>query len=224
MKILIIEDDKIIARNLEKLLTKQGYLVDKVYTGIEGLNKSKINDYDLIILDWMLPDINGDEVCDKIRKSGNAIPIIFLTAKDQIEDKIEGLDIGADDYISKPFIIKELLARVRVLLRRNYNKSLQNEIKVKDISIDTSKCEVICNGEVLELSPKLYSLLQYLAYKLDSVVSREELLEHLWDENADLFSNVLDVHIKNLRKELSKVGHKELIKTIKTKGYMLCSE
>lgn len=224
MKLLLVEDDKILGENLQELLEAEGYVVDRVITGQEGSNKAIVNEYDAIILDWMLGDIDGDEVCKNIRNKEIKTPIIFLTAKDQIEDKINGLDIGADDYMVKPFEIEELLARLRTLIRRNYNKTLQTVISIGQLSIDTSKSEVSIKNQTVDLSPKAYALLEYLALNKEAVVSRADIIEHLWDDNVDLFSNVIDVHIKNIRKAFKKFNADFQIKTVKGKGYMLCKK
>ncbi|MCA9375057.1 response regulator transcription factor [Candidatus Dojkabacteria bacterium] len=224
MKILVIEDDPVIAGNLKILLADHGYLVDLTDTGSKGIENAVVNDYDAILLDWMLPDMEGNEVCKEIRARDIKSPVIFLTAKNQVEDKVTGLDVGADDYVTKPFVIEELLARIRVQIRRNYKSDLTSEIRVGAIMIDTAKCEIFVNDNLLELPPKLYSLLEFMAVKKDTVVSRQDIIEHLWDENADVMSNVVDVHIKNLRRRLSSGGLKHVIKTVKGRGYMLCSD
>lgn len=224
MKIIVIEDDLVISSNLKILLEDKGYLVSTFDKGESGLEAIRVNEYDVIILDWMLPDLNGDQVCEKIRDMGIKTPIIFLTAKNQIDDKVQGLDLGADDYITKPFITEELLARIRSVIRRKYNSNLKSIIELGRLKIDSAKCEVSVDNTTINFSPKLYNIIEYLAANLDSVVSRADIIEHLWDENTDIFSNVVDVHIKNIRKELAVYDLEKVIQTIKGKGYMLCSK
>lgn len=224
MKILLVEDDLALAKNLCELLINSGYVVDKTDLGRQAVTKAIVNEYDCILLDWMLPDINGDKVCREIREKGVKSPIIFLTAKDQLEDKLVGLDIGADDYITKPFAIEELLARIRVLVRRNYNEVLNTVIKIGDLSINTANSDVTIGADTVMLAPKTYSILEFLAVNKDKVVSREDIIEHIWDENEDLFSNVVDVHIKNIRKLYRDKTVNFEIKTVKGKGYVLCQK
>lgn len=223
MKLLLVEDDAILAENLQILLKEKGYLVDHVISGEAAIDQVFESEYDVILLDWMLPDREGDEVCKILREHDVKTPIIFLTAKNQIEDKVRGLDLGADDYITKPFVIDELLARIRTQVRRNYNNSLQTVMKIGNVSIDTASCEVRCGEKRIELSPKLYALLEYLATNHDKVVTRLDMIDHLWEGDTELSSNVIDAHIKNLRKELSAFDLKAEIRTLKGRGYMLCA-
>jgi len=222
MKILLIDDDQVLGNNLQVLLQDKGYVVDYAKSAEEGIDLVFNTEHDIILLDWMLPDKTGDEVCKILRGADIKTPIIFLTAKSQIEDKVRGLDFGADDYVTKPFVIEELLARIRTHIRRNYNKTLQTTISVGDLCINTDSCEVRVGDRVIALSPKLYAILEFLATNKQSVVSRGRMIEHLWDGEEELMSNIVDAHIKNLRKELSALMKKAEIRTIKGKGYMLC--
>lgn len=219
MRILLIEDDKEIGENVRALLQDRGYDVDWDILGELGLEDAENNTYEVIILDWMLPDMNGDLVCQKIREKEILTPIIFLTAKVQIEDKVTGFNSGADDYLTKPFLFDELLVRIQALIRRSYGKELTPAIGFGGFELRTDLYQLSKNGKVIPLTPKLYNILEFLALNMDKVVLREDLFNHVWDENADILSNVVDVHIKSLRKLLGK----KRIKTVKGKGYMLCS-
>lgn len=219
MRILLIEDDKEIGQNVRALLQDKGFDVDWDILGELGLEDAENNTYEVIILDWMLPDMDGDLVCKTIREKEISTPIIFLTAKVQIEDKVTGFNSGADDYLTKPFLFDELLVRIQALRRRSYGKELSSSIKFADFELKTDTYQLYKGEKVISLTPKLYNILEFLALNMDKVVLREDLFNHVWDENADILSNVVDVHIKSLRKVLGK----KRIKTIKGKGYMLCS-
>lgn len=221
MRILVVEDDKRIADNLEKILKSRSFAVDTAYNGNIGLEKALDECYDLLILDWMLPDIEGIDIAKKLREEKINTPILILTAKSQLEDKIEGLNIGADDYLTKPFEMGELLARISAILRRKGTASGLPEIKIGDLVINTNTCAVWRGEKRIELSPKEYALLEYLAKFNGKVVERIELLTHVWDENADLFSNTVDVHIRYLRKKIDRGFKKKLIRTVKGKGYAI---
>lgn len=221
MRILIIEDDRRTAENISKILRHESYAVDCAYSGNDGLDKACSENYDLIILDRRLPDIEGIEVCRTLRKDKNNTPVLILTAKGQLEDKIEGLNTGADDYLTKPFEMTELLARIKALVRRNYPMESLPVIEIGDLKLDTSTCRVWRNGKEIILSPKEYALLEYLARFKGKALDRMDILSHVWDENADMFSNTVDVHIRYLRKKIDGDYSKKLIQTIKGKGYGL---
>lgn len=222
MRILLVEDDIVISENISKFLRKNGMAIDVVATLDSAYIKSLDENYDLIILDRMLPDGDGVDLIEKIRNDGVISPILILTAKSLNTDVIEGLEHGADDYLSKPFDMHILLARVRALLRRK-TKSIQDPLyRIGKLEIDTNKLEVKKAGRIIRLTPKEFSLLEYLARNLNHAVDREAILSNVWDENADQFSNTVDVHIRYLRKKVGLVSGVEIIKTIKGKGYMLC--
>ena len=177
----------------------------------------------MFVFDWKLPDGTGIELCKFVRASKMQTPVLILTAKSQIEDKVEGLDAGADDYLTKPFEQEELLARIRALLRRKEHDIISPKIIVDDLELNINSMSVKRNGMAIQLTAKEFALLEYLARNIDKVLTREEIQTHVWDENADTFNNTIEVHIRYLRLKIDE-GHKhKLIKTIKNKGYMLCS-
>lgn len=224
MRVLIVEDEQRIADNIKTVLAKQAFVSEIVASGDEAWRLIQSEEYDLIILDWMLPGMNGVEVCRRVRESGIQVPILMLTARSQLDDKIKGLDTGADDYLTKPFAMEELLARVRVLTRRTSAGDAMPVIKIADLSIDTNRQAVTRAGREIDLAPREYALLEYLARHKDHALDRLTILEHVWDENTDQFSNTVDVHIRYLRKKIDDGYAKRLIKTVKGKGYMLCAE
>jgi two-component system copper resistance phosphate regulon response regulator CusR len=221
MRVLVVEDEVRIARFVAKGLREQAYAVDVSADGDDAIYKASINDYDAIILDVMIPGRDGFEVCSELRAAGSTVPIIMLTARDGIQDRIAGLDSGADDYLTKPFAVAELLARLRALLRRGHVVHPET-IRIADLSIDTRGRRVVRGGKDLPLTTKEYALLEYLAREHGRVVNRSELAEHVWDEHFDPASNLIDVHINRLR---SKVDHgfAPLIHTRRGAGYMLAS-
>ncbi len=220
MKILIIEDEKRIISFIKKGLGYEGYVVEEAYDGKSGLNKGKDNSVDLIILDLMLPKMDGIEVCRSLREEGIKTPIIMLTAKDSIDDKVKGLDVGADDYLVKPFAFKELLARVRSLLRRGKTEK-PILLKVGDLELNPSSREVSREGKYILLSKKEYSLLEYLMRNPNQVLTRTMISEHVWDYDFDSFTNTIDVYIRYLRKKVDDPFSKKLIKTIRGVGYKI---
>lgn len=219
MRILLVEDEEEIAAFIVKALKSEGYSVDRTPSGKKGVFWAKTNDYDLIILDIMLPDINGFSVCKEIRQVKKKIPILMLTVKSEINDKVKAFDIGADDYLTKPFAIEELLVRIKALFRRPQN-ILQDIYRIKDLVIDVRKHIVTKNGETVELRPKEFSLLEYLLRNQGTVLSRSMLLEHVWDMNTDPFTNTVDVHIRSLRQKLDDPKGK-IIETVHGKGYKI---
>jgi len=222
MRILIVEDDLQIGQNLKKILESQLYVVDWEKTGEGALYQVETQDYDLIILDWMLPDSDGVELCKEIRKKEIKKPILMLTAKVQVNDIVTGLESGADDYLTKPFSMDVLLARIKVLIRRINNSSLAPLIKMGDLVLDTNKRIVMKGKKVIELAPKEYALLEYLIMNKCKAIDRMEIMEHVWGETIDEFSNTVDVHIRYLRKKIDEPYKTNLIKTVKNKGYMIC--
>ncbi len=220
MRILLVEDEPSAAKMLANGLRKQTYAVDVARDGDEAVYQASVNDYDLIILDVMLPLKNGFEVCSELRAAGSAVPVLMLTARDAVRDRIAGLDSGADDYLTKPFDFHELLARARALLRRG--QTLKPEtIEVADLRIDTRSHEVRRGGELIELTAKEYALLEYLTRRAGEVVTRAEIAEHVWDERFDPFSNLIEVYIQRLRRMIDEGRQIKLIRTLRGEGYRL---
>lgn len=219
MKLLVVEDEPKLNKGLVQGLENRGYTVESALNGEEGEKLARLNAYDLIILDVMMPKRNGLDVCRNLRAAGIQTPILFLTAKDATEDTIKGLDIGGDDYLVKPFSFDELAARIRTLLRRK--PELTGEVLTLDeLSLDTRAQKVTVQGKELNLTLREYGLLEYLLRNKDAVITREDILSHVWDPFFDAFSNIIDVHLKNLRKKLPEKYAKR-IKTIWGKGYRI---
>ncbi|MBU2563114.1 MAG: response regulator transcription factor [Actinobacteria bacterium] len=221
MKLLIIEDEKQVADNLKEGLEQHRFSVDVAYNGEEGYYLTQEYDYDIIILDLMLPDIDGEDLCRKLRNDKNQSFILMLTAKKQLNNIIKGLDCGADDYLTKPFEFSELLARIKALLRRS-SKQKNNILQTFDISMDIEKEKVSIGGREVQLTKKEYMILEYLLRNKGQLISRNQILEHAWDRNVDIFTNIVDTHIKNLRKKLGKSGR--LIKTVYGSGYRVLDD
>ncbi|HEV7860489.1 MAG TPA: response regulator transcription factor [Pyrinomonadaceae bacterium] len=222
MRILLVEDDARIARFVSQGLREQTYAVDATDDGDDALYKASINDYDAIILDVMLPGRDGFEVCRELRATGSNVPVLMLTARDAVQDRIKGLDTGADDYLTKPFEVAELLARLRALLRRGHVVR-PARITIADLSIDTRAHLVTRGGRNIELTAKEYALLEYLARERGRVLGRGEIAEHVWDENFDPFSNLIDVNINRLRRKVDDGFSAPLIHTRRGAGYMLAT-
>ncbi len=220
MRILVVEDDKKIAGFIKKGLTEEYYAVDVVYDGEMGVYQAQVNPYDLIILDIMLPKKDGIEVCGEVRNKNIITPIIMLTAKDTIEDKIEGLDEGADDYLTKPFSFEELLARVRALFRRT-QKYKTKTLKVADLELDPVTRKVTRAGGNITLTGKEYALLEYLMRNKGRILTETMITEHVWDMNFDPLTNVVNVYIHHLRQKIDKDFDKKLIHTIRGAGYVM---
>lgn len=227
-KILVVEDEKNISRFIELELVHEGYEIKICEDGKQGLEALTEEEFDLVLLDIMLPGINGIEVCRRIRDF-SSIPIIMVTAKDGISDKVEGLDIGADDYITKPFAIEELLARIRALLRRR-EENLDEEqgdkeiLKLDDLEMDTGKHQVKRQGEKIDLTKKEYDLLAYMLENKKIVISREQLLSNVWGYDYTGETNVIDVYIRYLRSKIDDPYDKKLIHTVRGVGYVLREE
>ena len=220
MRILIVEDEEKLARYLKKGLEESSYAVDLALNGTDGLHLATHETYNLIILDIMLPEYDGLTILKRVRSAEIHTLVIFLTAKDSIEDKVNGLNIGADDYIVKPFSFHELLARVRVCLRRGSHKtSLQ--LKLADLTLDPMTRKVFRGGKKIEMSPIEFSLLEYLMNNAGQLVTRTMISEHVWDSNFESFSNVVDVHIAKLRNKIDKGFDIKLIHTKRGAGYVL---
>jgi two-component system copper resistance phosphate regulon response regulator CusR len=219
---LLVEDQSDAAQVLAKGLREHSYAVDIAIDGEAALYQTSINDYDLI-LDVMLPRRNGIEVCQILRAGGSAVPVLMLTARDAVHDRVQGLDAGADDYLSKPFDFHELLARIRALLRRG--PELQPEtLQISDLVINTRARRVSRSKRAIELTAKEYALLDYLVRNVDRVVGRAEIAEHVWDENFDPFSNLIEVYMQRLRRKIDDGHSRKLLRTIRGEGYMLSSE
>lgn len=219
MKILVVEDEPKLNKGLVEGLQNRGYAVDSAFDGEEGEKLARWNTYDLLILDIMMPKRDGITVAKNLRSSGKTVPILMLTAKDATDDKITGLNSGADDYLVKPFAFEELAARIRTLLRRPPLTS-NDILRLDALELDTKSQTVSIDHEPVSLTMREYGLLEYFLRKKDTVITRDELLEHVWDRNYDSFSNVVDVHLKNLRKKLPQVYAKR-IQTVWGKGYKL---
>lgn len=215
--ILIVEDEQNLARFLELELTHDGYKVDIEYDGEPGLEKALNNDFDLIILDLMLPNINGLEICRRVRQV-QSTPIIIITAKSDTYDKVTGLDYGADDYIVKPFEIEELFARIRAILRRQPHKDI---IDINGIRIDIDAFKVTVDGKQLDFTKTEYDLLYLLATNRNHVLQREQILNHVWGYNSEVETNVVDVYIRYLRNKLKPFNKEKVIETVRGVGYVI---
>lgn len=220
MRVLLAEDDQRIANFIIKGLRENAYAVDAAADGEDALYQAAINTYDVIILDVMMPLKDGFAVCRELRKEGNKTPVLMLTARDAIDDKISGLDFGADDYLTKPFEFGELLARLRALLRRSA-EIRPPKIVVEDLEIDTTAQIVRRGGREISLTTKEYTLLEYLAREKGKVVGRAEIAEHVWDENFDVFSNLIEVYVNRLRSKMDEGFGVQLIHTRRGAGYIL---
>jgi len=220
MRILLVEDEPSAARMLAKGLREQGYAVDVAGDGEEAVYQQSINEYDVVILDVMLPRRDGFDVCRSIRSAGSKVPILMLTARDAVDDRISGLDSGADDYLTKPFDFGELLARVRALLRRP-DALLPEAITIADLEINIHARRVKRASQEIQLTLKEYALLEYFARNLDRVLSRAEIAEHVWDQSFDLFSNLIEVYIQRLRRKIDDGHLLKLIQTRRGEGYVL---
>ena len=220
MKILVVEDERDLNRIITKHLKKNNYSVDSCFDGQEALDFISYSEYDLIITDIMMPNVDGYEFIDKLRANKNNTPVIMLTAKDALEDKIVGLDSGADDYIVKPFEFDELLARIRVLMRRNYGLAT-NIIQIEEVTLDLSNNQVTKSGEIIDLTGKDYEVLEYLMKNKGSILSRDQILNHVWDYEYEGASNIVDVIIKNIRKKLDRGEGNTIIYTKRGLGYFV---
>lgn len=222
MRILVVEDEHKIAASLKKGLEQETYTVDAVFDGSEGYDLAISEEYDVIILDLMLPGMNGMEICTKLRENGNHTAILMLTARGELEDKVKGLNIGADDYLVKPFAFSELLARIKALLRRP-KQTLQKELIYNDLSVNTITFEVKRDGKSINLSRKEYSLLEYLMIHPKRIFSKDQLIQSVWNYDADILPNTVEVYIGYLRNKIDKPfkKNKPLIHTVRGFGYKL---
>ena len=223
MRILVVEDEKKINDVIVKTLKKEKYGVDSCFDGEEALDYIFSVEYDIILLDIMLPKKDGFEVLKSMRKKGIKTPVLFLTARDQIEDRVRGLDLGADDYLVEPFAFEELLARIRVVLRKNSGSGEDsgNVLKIANLTVDCNKHEVFRDDVSIKLSAKEFSILEYMMRNKGRVVSKEKIEEHVWDFDYEGGSNIVEVYIKFLRKKIDNDFSPKLIHTIRRVGYIL---
>ena len=220
MRILLVEDNRSLVKSLKKGLTEESYAVDVAFDGDEGNFLASTNSYDVIILDWMLPKMDGLCILKNIRKQGIQTQVLMLTAKDDPREKVTGLDEGADDYLTKPFHYEELLARIRALIRRKHHLK-SPVIEIADLKIHTGSHQVWRDNKEIILQPKEYALLEYLAYHPNEIVSRTQLWEHLYEWQHDSLSNIIDVYINHLRNKIDKDSSHKLLHTIRGEGYLL---
>lgn len=220
MRILLVEDSRLLRRSVGAALTKVGYAVDATGDGKEGLWLAESNEYDSVILDLMLPGLDGISLLRRLRQQENDVPVLILTAKDTVDDRVRGLQLGADDYLIKPFALEELLARVHTLCRRRYGRK-NVPLIIDDLQIDTVTRSVTRAGQVIDLAPREFSLLEYLALRRGEVVSRGEIEAHLYGESTELMSNAVDSAISSLRRKLGPAKGAPLIHTRRGMGYVL---
>ncbi len=223
MRILVIEDEKKVANFIKKGLEEEHYAIDLAYDGETGLYMTEVNEYDLIVLDLMIPKMDGLEVLKRIRGNKNNVPILVLTARDSVEDIVKGLDSGCDDYLTKPFEFMEFLARIRALLRR---EKVEKEpiLKIADLTLSLVTHKVTRKGKEIELTSKEYSLLEYFMRNPDKVLTRTMISEHVWDYHFDSMTNVIDVYVNYLRKKVDKDFDPKLIHTLRGVGYIMKKE
>jgi DNA-binding response OmpR family regulator len=224
MRILLVEDERKISAYVKRGLEEQGYAVDAAYSGQEALDWANTIDFDLIVLDILLPEMDGLSVCRELRKKGSRVPVLMLTARDAIDDRVAGLDAGADDYLVKPFAMKELLARLRALSRRSNEVPKETLLQVFDLTLDTLTQRVKRGGRLITLASKEFAVLECLMREPERVLSRTQIAEHVW--NYDVFnqSNVVDVYIRNLRRKIDDPFELKLLHTIRGSGYRISAE
>jgi DNA-binding response OmpR family regulator len=224
MRVLIVEDERKIATYVKRGLEEQGYAVDLAYTGQEALDWADVVEFDLIILDILLPEQNGIEVCNELRGRGVQTPVLMLTARDTIQDRVVGLDAGADDYLVKPFAMRELLARLRALSRRAPDVPRAAVLRIADLELDTRTHKARRGGQSIELTAKEYALLECLMRHPEQVLTREAIADHVWSYDSTHESNIVDVYIRNLRRKLDDPFETRLIHTIRGSGYRISAE
>jgi len=224
MRVLVVEDERKISTYLKRGLEEQGYAVDTAFTGREALDWAEAVPYDMIILDILLPEMDGLTVCRELRKRDNRTPILMLTARDAVDDRANGLDAGADDYLVKPFALKELLARLRAMSRRNADTPKSPVLQIVDLTLDTLTRRVKRGGKIIELTSKEYAVLECLLREPDRVLTRTQIAEHVWNYDVYNQSNIVDVYIKNLRRKIDDGFEIKLIHTVRGAGYRLSVE
>lgn len=223
MRILVVEDEEKVSRFVARGLEAERFAVDKVADGVSGLELATLYEYDLIILDLLLPGLSGTEMLRRLREVNAHVPVLVLTARDAIGDKVENFEAGADDYLTKPFAFAELLARVKALLRRGaVNRS--NVIRVADLELDRLSQTVRRDGKRIELTAKEYGLLEYLLANAGRVLSRTMIIEHVWDQSFDSVTNIVDVYVRHLRNKVDDPFERKLIRTVRGVGYSICDE
>ena len=220
MRILVVEDEPKMAGLLKRGLEQEGYSIDVSLDGVDGLHLATENDYDAVVLDVMLPELDGIEVCRQMRERGRWAPVLMLTAREGVSDRVTGLDAGADDYVIKPFSFEELIARLRALLRRG-TRERPSVLSVGSVRLNPATRRVERSGAPVVLSPKEYSLLEYFMRHPNEVISRTRILEHVWDYNYDGGSNVVDVYVGYLRKKIDAPFRSQLLRTVRGAGYLL---
>jgi DNA-binding response OmpR family regulator len=218
--ILLVEDEERLARFIELELSSEGYNINVAHDGLTGLTMAREAPPDLLILDWMMPGMTGLEVCRRLRATGSKVPVILLTAKDEVSDRVAGLDAGADDYVVKPFSIEELLARIRAHLRRNQEDN-PDLLQFEDLALNRRTREVFRNGRAIELTAKEFDLLDYLLSHPRQVITRDQILEKVWGYDFMGDSNIIEVYVRYLRLKLEEKGEKRLIQTVRGVGYVL---
>ncbi len=220
MKVLIVEDDTILSDTIKQCIEKK-YNVEQAYDGYEGYMFAKENIYDVIILDLMMPEMNGYEVLTKLRKENVYTPVLILSAKDSLNDKVKGLTTGADDYLVKPFEREELLARLEALIRRNHGFFTDNTIQFKDLKLNLQNRKAYIKDKEINLQGKQFDLLEYLIHSKDTIITKEQIFDKIWGFDSDTSTNVIEVYASALRKELKKYGYDKYIKTLRGVGYIL---
>ena len=220
MKILVVEDNKKLARFLVRALSEEGFIVDQVGDGATAVSQMQAIPYDVVLLDWMLPEMDGLSVCRTVRQRGVRVPILMLTARAEVPERIAGLDAGADDYLPKPFDLAELLARVRALTRRGVGT--ETVLRVGPLTVDRGERRALVDGKRIELTPREFALLAYLAREAGRVVPRMEILAKVWEMSFDPGSNVIEVHVKNVREKLGEQS--KMIETVRGVGYRLVAQ
>jgi DNA-binding response OmpR family regulator len=221
VRILVVEDEHKLAGVLKRGLEEHGYAVDVAYDGEDGLAMATAAPYDVVVLDVMLPKLDGLSLCNQLRAKNIHMPVLMLTARDAVDDRVAGLDSGADDYLTKPFAFRELLARIRALLRRDGRNARDPILRVADLQIDTVSHEVRRSGKLVDLTSKEYAILEYFARNPNRVLTRTQIAEHVWDFDFVSMSNVIDVYIGYLRRKLGDDSEPRLLRTIRGTGYQL---
>lgn len=220
IKLLLVEDDKILSDSIAEVLSEVGE-INQIFDGEEGAYEAIENMYDLIVLDIMLPHLNGYEILSKIRQAGSTVPVLFLTAKDSVEDKIHGFKEGADDYLTKPFHREELLLRVKAMLKRSLNLSVNNQLVLGNVQVDIDSRQVLVNDKSVELNGKEYDLLVYLMEQKGRILTKEQIFQKIWGFDSETSYSVVEVYMSHLRKKLAKSGAILKINTIRNVGYIL---